>query len=140
MIKEKQKYLSIILLAIIILMNGCVQEDTPTKTSITQPATSFSVNYIASSSSSGGDRRLDITYRVENEKIISCEGTYSYPPSQEQRDAGNYDQNIEDCDVQKLINDKYNVPLKLMTNISGHEMSGKVNDRFGSYSWEIIIE
>ena len=102
-----------------------------------QPA-NFAVKYYATYTSGSGDRILDITYSVKNGMIVSCEGTYSFPPSQAQRDAGITADNQEPCDVNTLRNNQYNVPLNLITRIG--KMSDEVTDGDFSYRYQVILE
>ena len=84
---------------------------------------------------------MDIIYTVRNGVIVSCEGTYSFPPTSEQRGAGIFKNNVEQCSIQKLKNREYNVPLELMTSISkNHKMSDGVNDGNSSYRYRIILK
>jgi len=121
------KQLSIVLcLFSVLFLVGCYSSET-------SPST-FSVKYYATLTSSGGDRILDIIYTVTDSKITSCEGTYSYPPSSDQRADGNYDNNIESCDVNKL--DEYNVPHNFPTVST--VKTGSESDGQSRYEWEIL--
>lgn len=106
-----------------------------------QPIKNFKVDYYASYSSGGGDRILNIAYFVRNGIIISCEGTYSFPSSSEQRDLGIYENNVEQCSVQKLKNKEYNAHLELITSVSENQkMSDEVRDGPSIYRYQIIVE
>lgn len=105
-----------------------------------QPTKNFKVDYHAEYSSSGGDRFLDIVYTVRDGVVVSCEGTYSFPPSSGQRGAGINKNNIEQVDVQKLKNGNYNVPIVLITSIAKNQkMSDEVNDGSSMYRYRIIL-
>lgn len=100
--------------------------------SFTKPSDNFSVKYFASYVSSAGNRYLNITYHVEKGAIVSCGGTYTTDMTD--------GINIENCDVQKLKNKEYNVPINLITNLSrNQQMKGEVLEGPGKYSWEILI-
>ena len=122
------KCIIILLSLLLLLIIGCSKQQTTPN--------SFIVKYYASYSSSGGTRILDITYRIDNHEIISCEGTYSYPAPVERR--GETD--VAECDIERLKSGDYNVPLTIITELSGKEMTGEVHDGPSRYNWEVIIE
>ncbi len=128
------KKTSVALFAILMatLVVGCVQT----------PSQNFKVDYYATYSSGGGDRILNITYFVEKGTITSCDGTYSFPPSQSQQDAGIFENNVEPCDVQKLTNPgSYNVPVTLITSVSPYQKTyDEVTDGPSFYRYRITIE
>ena len=113
----------------VFFLTGCSSHDT-------NPST-FGVKYYAKHSSSGGDRILDIIYTVTDGEIRSCEGTYSYPLSSEQREEGNFDNNMESCDVNKLRAKEYNVPQNYITKNDVKTGSESVPPG-GRYVWEIL--
>ena len=121
-------------LLILFLVLGCIQTR--------NFSDSFTVDYYSKYASSGGDRILDISYRVESGEIVWCEGTYSYPPSQEQQDQGIYTNNVEQCDVERLKSKNYNAPVKLITEITGGRdlKMPLTQEGPGSYSWEVVFE
>ena len=106
-----------------------------------EPTQNFKVDYYAEYSSSAGDRMLSITYSVREGVIVSCEGTYSFPPSSEQMSAGMFENNVEQCNIQKLENNEYNVPLELITSISeDQKRSDEVRDGSSMYKYQIRVE
>ena len=122
----------LISLILIIGINGCSGSNTLSQ--------NFTVDYYATYSSSGGDRILNISYAIENGAVSSCQGTYSSPPSQEQENKGIFNNNIEKCDIQKLKNKEYNVPLVIITNISKNQkMSEEFTDGLSFYRYKIIL-
>ncbi len=98
----------------------------------------FKVKYYATNVSSGGGRILDITYVVFWGSIYSCSGTYSYPPSMDQRHEGNWNNNIEKCDVEKLKNGKYNAPVKLIHFLNPIKMIGEHTVGPRMYKYKIV--
>lgn len=106
-----------------------------------QPTKNFKVDYHAEYSSSGGDRFLDIVYTVRDGVVVSCEGTYSFPPSSDQRGAGINKNNTEQVDIQKLLNRDYNVPIVLFTSVAKNQKMGdEVNDGNSMYRYRIILK
>ena len=118
---------------LLLLIIGCSKQQTPI-----QPTTpsSFNVKYFSTYSSGGGTRTLDITYRVDNNEITSCEGNYSYPAPVER--IGETD--VAECDIKRLKLGEYNVPLNLIIDLSGKEITGEVHDGPSWYRWEVIAE
>ncbi len=97
--------------------------------------TTFNVAYYGKYTSSAGDRILNITYMVTDGAIVSCTGTYSYPAPQER-----YGQtDTEPCNVTRLNNHEYNVPLELITTMpSGAPREGSSQYGPRRYSWSIV--
>ncbi len=117
--KKKNAWFLIIILIIILLLN-------------------FKVKYYATNVSSGGGRILDITYVVFWGSIYSCNGTYSYPPSMDQRHEGNWNNNIEKCDVEKLKEGNYNAPIKLIHFLNPLKMRGEHREGPTMYKYKIV--
>lgn len=98
----------------------------------------FKANYYARHTSSAGDRVLDITYTVLQGNIVDCEGTYSSPATTEQMEQGIFE-NVENCDLNKLINKEYNVPLELVAYLTkGSKLTKEITDGPSYYRYNII--
>lgn len=100
---------------------------------------SFAVAYTGGYSSGGGDRALDIVYYVQGGEIVSCDGTYSYPPSAAQQEAGQAGNNVEDCDVNKLKNLEYPIDQFILLVSSGDDLEGSSREGSSYNSWSIIF-
>ncbi len=100
----------------------------------------FNVEYYAKNSSSGGDRILDIVYIVKNGIISSCTGSYLYPLSTMQRESGKTGDNVEQCDLNKLLRKEYNVPLELITTYNNQKITDTVQDGPSLYKYRIYSE
>ena len=78
---------------------------------------------------------------MRNGVIVSCMGTYSFPPCQDQLDAGTSKNNVEPVDLQKLKNRDYNAPNVLITAINKEQkMSDEMDDGNSSYRYRIILK
>jgi len=95
------------------------------------PIKNFNVNYYSRYSSSSGDRILNINYLVENGEIISCTGTYQFNGTPNV---------IEQCDVNKLNNNEYNVfvPNEYPKIAYRYTLSKEETDGPKMYSYRII--
>jgi hypothetical protein len=106
-----------------------------------RPIKDFKVEFHGQYSSSGGDRILDVVYTVRNGVVVSCTGTYSYPPSQDQLNAGIGKNNVALVDLLKLKNRDYNAPIVLISAIKkGQKVSDEVDDGRSSYRYRIILK
>jgi major membrane immunogen (membrane-anchored lipoprotein) len=94
----------------------------------------FTVAYHSSYSSSSGDRSLDVTYTVEDGKIVSCTGNYV-------SDSVHSGTQVEECDVEKLKAGEYNVPVHLLTEVtSNDQLKGHIKEGPSEYSWNVFLD
>ena len=124
-----KKILFIILIIVLFNIIGCAQNQ------------NFDVEYYAEYSSSGGDRILNITYYVREGVIVNCKGTYSFPPSSEQQSSGIFENNVEKCNLLKLIKKEYNAPTALITSFQKNQKnSDEIIDGDSRYRYKIVFD
>ncbi|MCL5730355.1 MAG: hypothetical protein M1165_02200 [Candidatus Pacearchaeota archaeon] len=134
---------NILVLTLVIIILVCVTGFFLSRFFQTRMIDNFMVDYHAEYSSGGGTRILDITYKVVNGSIVSCNGTYTFPGTINSTSFERLPE-TEPCDVQRLLaNDSssYNVPHEFVTSISeGQSLSKEVTDGGSMYSYKIILE
>ncbi|MFP4523546.1 MAG: hypothetical protein ACOCQQ_01390 [Candidatus Nanoarchaeia archaeon] len=128
------KKASTLIIIIAIILTGCSQMDNNDENEKIIPQNaeinSFSANYYATYSSSGGDRILNISYEVDNNEIVSCQGTYTTATIDEET--------TTDCELDRLLTQEYNVPLELVTQYYLGNESYYNNQGRSYYNWSII--
>ncbi|GEM_PF-4017872 len=116
------KILAVLFIISFVFVSGCAVQPPAPKP---QLINSFKVNYYGHYVSSSGDRILSVIYTVKDGQIVDCNGTYSYPASQER--FGQTDS--EPCNITKLVSKGYNAPVELITSILSND------SRNGSYKY-----
>ncbi|MGM5480725.1 MAG: hypothetical protein ACQESC_04680 [Nanobdellota archaeon] len=124
---SNMKYVILIILTTSIILSGCSQQITPSEKIVPNH---FQVDYYAQHSSSAGTRMLNITYTVQDEEIIGCEGNYTTAMTD--------GTNTTTCDLQRLQTGDYNVPLELITQYPFNQLQDEVYDGPSMYRWNII--
>jgi len=131
MMKSNRKYwlygILILAVAAIIFISGCVTEK-PEKYSLEEYLNNvkinpeYKVNHFSAYSSAGGTRGLTVSYTIQNNVAISCNGTYTAYMTD--------GKSTYDCDLQKLKNKEYNAPgfmtiKDIISNLQNIEIIGR---------------